>query len=741
MIAPLLLLALAAAGDAPAEPFLARYAATRAFSAGRPARAALTSGAEAAVFLRSGPRSAEQALYVTDLASGETRQLASAASLLAGGPGALTAAEQAQLERQRVYARGITAFDLSRDGARLLVTVGGRLFLLERATGKVTPLAPSGRPLDARFSPDGRSLSYVVEGDLRVMDLATGTERRLTEGATETLSHGLAEFAAQEELGRQEGHWWSPDSRLLAYQETDESAVERFTIHDPLHPEKPADTFRYPRAGRENARVRVGVVPAAGGATTWLDWDRARWPYLAAVAWDQGGPLSLVVLDRRQRSQALLAADPATGGTRLLVEERDEAWVNHLEGFPLWREDGKGFFWRTERNGGPEIELRRPDGGRVATWVAPAHGLATLVGFDHSRRWLWFTGGADPAEARLFVVRNGRAPVEVGPAAGPVWTRADLARRGGALVVTRATFEAVGDVEVWRPDGTRLATLPSVAEAPPFGLNAELRWAGPSPGLRALVVRPRGASPGARLPVLVDVYGGPHAQVARVGPDPLTQWIADQGWVVVQVDGRGTPRRGRAFERAIQGDLVGPALEDQVAALRALGAELPELDLDRVGIFGWSFGGTMAAAAVLRHPELFKAAVAGAPVAEWRDYDTAYTERYLGLPAEDPAAYDRSSLLADAPRLTRPLLLVHGTADDNVYFFHSLKLGDALLRSGRPYDLLVLPGLTHLALRTAEPAVVERIWERMLGYLAAAVATPGPSAGAGGAAGPASSAP
>jgi dipeptidyl-peptidase-4 len=722
MIAPLLLAAVAAA--APVDPFLAQYAATRAFTAGRPNRPAVTPGAGAAIFLRSGPRSSEQALFATDLATGETRELASAASLLAGGSGALTAAEQAQLERQRVYARGITGFELSRDGARLLVTVGGRLFLVERATGKVTLLAPSGRPLDARFSPDGRSASYVVDGDLRVLDLASGAERRLTEGATATLTHGLAEFAAQEELDRQEGHWWSPDARLIAYQETDESAVEPFTIHDPLHPERPADTFRYPRAGHENARVRVGVVPAAGGATTWLAWDQARWPYLAAVAWDEGGPLSLVVLDRRQRSQALLAADPATGATRVLVEETDDAWVNHVEGFPIWREDGKGFLWRTERNGGPEIELRRPDGQRVATWVAPAHGLSTVAGFDQARRWLWFTGGADPAETRLFVVKDGRAPVEVGKGGGAVSTRAALSRDGRALTVVRSTFAGTGDVEIWGADGKRLATLPSVAEAPPFATHAELRWAGPAPGLRALVIRPRAAAPGARLPVLLDVYGGPHAQVARVGPDLVSQWIADHGWVVVKVDGRGTPRRGRAFERAIQGDFAGPALEDQVTALRALGAELPELDLDRVGVFGWSFGGYLAAAAVLRHPELFRVAVAGAPVTEWRDYDTAYTERYLGLPAEDPAAYDRSSLLPDAPRLSRPLLLVHGTADDNVYFFHSLKLGDALLRAGRPYDLLVLPGLTHLALRTADPAVVERIWERVLGYLSKGVASP-----------------
>jgi dipeptidyl-peptidase-4 len=197
----------------------------------------------------------------------------------------------------------------------------------------------------------------------------------------------------------------------------------------------------------------------------------------------------------------------------------------------------------------------------------------------------------------------------------------------------------------------------------------------------------------------------------------MAQWIADQGFIHVAIDGRGTPRRGRDWERAIRGDFAGPALDDQVAGLKALGAIVPELDLTRVGVEGWSFGGYMAALAVMRYPELFKAAAAGAPVVDWRDYDTAYTERYLGLPAQAPEAYTRSSLLTWAPKLERPLLIIHGTADDNVYYFNSLKLADALLRAGRRYELLTLPGMTHLALSSGDPAYVARLWERTLGFL------------------------
>ena len=727
LLAPLLLAVAAPPSNAPAappaaatseaEPFLKRYLETRRFSAGRPARVALTPEGDAAVFLRSGPRSPVAALYATDLRSGETRELATSERLLAGGAATLTAAEQAQLERQRITTRGITAFELSKDGKRLAVTVGGKLYLLERTTGAITLLKPSGRPLDLRFSPDGATLSYVVGEDVKLLDLATNVERPLTTGGTEEISHGVAEFAAQEELGRFSGYWWSPDSRLVAWQETDQRAVEKFTIHDPLHPERAADTFRYPRAGHANATVKLAVTPAAGGSPVWLSWDREKYPYLGAVRWTDGGPLSLVVLNRAQDELALLTANPATGATRQLLVEKDAAWVNLVQGYPRWKEDGSGFFWLSERSGWPEIELRRPDGSPAATWVKGSAGLARLVGYDEKRRWLWFTGGPDPTQTRLYVVKDGAPPEEWLAPVVPVGTSAQLSRNGEVLLVSRSTLSASGGLTAHRIDGRRLADLPSVAEKPPFEPRAELFKVGPAPGFHAVVIRPRGARPGEKLPVYLSVYGGPHAQVVGVHPDHLAQWIADQGFIHVAIDGRGTPRRGRDWERAIRGDFAGPALDDQVTALKALGALVPELDLTRVGVEGWSFGGYFAALAVMRYPEIFKAAVAGAPVVDWADYDTAYTERYLGLPGEAPEAYRRSSLLTWAPGLQRPLLVIHGTADDNVYFFNSLKLADALLRTGKRYELLALPGLTHLAQASGDPAYVARIWERTLGFL------------------------
>ncbi|HET6923379.1 MAG TPA: DPP IV N-terminal domain-containing protein [Anaeromyxobacteraceae bacterium] len=709
----------ASAGAAPAgDPFLRLYAETRAFTRGRPASAKLAPDGRAALFLRAPPRGQAQALLETDLATGITRTLLDPA----GEPAReLTAEERARLERRSITARGVTAFHLSRDGRKVLAEAAGRVVLVDRASGAARRIPVAEGAATPRLSPDGGKLAFVRAGELYVLDLASGRARQVTSGAEDWLSHGLAEFAAQEEMSRFEGFWWSPDSRQLAFQETDERGVEKLAISDPSHPERAPDRFAYPRAGTANARVRLGVVAARGGRTAWIDWDAKAWPYLATVRWPRKGPLTLLVQNRAQTEERLLAVDPATGRTRLLLGERDPAWLNLDQEFPRWLEDGSGFLWLTERNGGPELELRAAGGALRASLVPPAAGFVDLVGVDGARGLVWFTAcGDDPTQERLFrVPLSGGAPEEVRVGEGPAQVSASLSEDGSALLVRRAAEREMPRFAVHRADGARLVELPSVAVEPPIELRTEIRKVGPGAGFWTTLVRPAGLEPGRKLPVILSVYGGPLARAlplhgaARAGSRRLLdQWLADQGFLVVSAEGRGTARRGRAFERAIKGDLSLP-LEDQVAALRALAAEVPEMDLSRVGIYGWSFGGTMAALAVLRRPEVFKAAVAGAPVVDWRDYDTHYTERYLGLPQEHPEAYARSSLLAEAPGLARPLLLVHGTADDNVYFFHSLKLADALFLAGRPFQLLPLAGATHIS---REPEATERLWLRAAAF-------------------------
>lgn len=726
LLCSLLYAAVAPAG-APADPFLRQYAETRGFRAGRPTGVQLTADGRAALFLRSGPRSRAQALLETDLGTGATRTLVEAS-----GAGPVTAEEAARLERQRITARGITHFTLSPDGARVVYALGGRLWLLERrAGGRAAPLAGAEGALDPRFSPDGRALAYVKGGDLWVRPLPSGPARRLTRARAPWVTNGLAEFVAQEEMDRDEGYWWSPDGLRIAYAEVDDSAVEKRTLCDPAFPARPCEVRPYPRAGTANAAVRLQVVPVGGGAPVTVRWDTARFPYLAAVRWAKGGPLAVLVQDRLQREERLLAADPATGATRTLLEERDDAWLNLWPGMPAFLPDGR-FWWVTERNGAPEVELRGRDGARLETTVPRELGFVDAAGAEDGA--LVFLGAPDPTREELYRVRPGAAPERLALGEpGPATRRAVLAPRGGALAVTWSTLRRLPTTAVFAADGTRLAVLPSVAEEPAFVPTTELRQLGGEGGTWASVIRPRALGAAARLPVVVQVYGGPlparsTPQVAHA-PRLVEQWLADQGFLVVAFDGRGTPRRGRAFERAIAGDLGTAPLEDQVAALEALGRELPQADVARAGIEGWSFGGYLAALAVMRRPDRFRAAVAGAPVADWGQYDTHYTERYLGLPADRAEAYARSGLAAWAPALERPLLVLHGTADDNVFFAHSLALADALYRAGRPFELVPIAGATHA---TPEPLAVERRWQRVAEFFRRTLGAerPGPPAGA-----------
>jgi dipeptidyl-peptidase-4 len=269
---------------------------------------------------------------------------------------------------------------------------------------------------------------------------------------------------------------------------------------------------------------------------------------------------------------------------------------------------------------------------------------------------------------------------------------------------------------VRRADGSLVGELPSVAEDPPFAVKQEIQKVGKGAVFWTTIVRPRDFDTTLRYPVIVHVYGGPgHQEVqATMSRRLIDQWLADQGFIIVAVDNRGTPGRGRDWERAVYRKFGSVPLEDQVAGLKALGEKFPEMDLSRVGVYGWSFGGYMAAQSVLRRPDIYRAAIAGAPVTDWYDYDTHYTERYMGVPRKDDAAYKEGSLLGDAKDLKRPLLLIHGTADDNVYFRHTLKLADALFRAGKDFDVLPLSGLTHLV---PDPVVMQRLYGRFAGFM------------------------
>ncbi|MBF5043279.1 prolyl oligopeptidase family serine peptidase [Aggregicoccus sp. 17bor-14] len=691
--------------------FLRELTETRRYTAGRPIASTPTPDGGTVLFLRSSPTSSALSLWAFDVASGQARELLTPEGVLGGVGETLSREEAARRERMRVGARGFTTFALSKDGRRVLLTLSGRLFLLERASGQVRELKAAAGGIDPRLSADGEHVAYVRGSDLYQLDLRTGREHRVSRGGTPERTHGLAEFVAMEEMGRFTGYWWSPDARQLAFTESDTRGVEKLALADPAHPERAPERVPYPRPGTPNARVRLFVAQATGGSPREVRWDLERYPYLATVRWPERGPLTLLVQNRAQTEELLLAADPRTGATRTLLTERDPAWVNLDQDFPLWREDGTGFLWQTERNGDTELELRSADGRLLRSRVAPGAGFRALVRYVEAEDTLYFLGGPNPTERYLWRSVRGGAPERVSQET-PALESATVTPDGRVVVLTSESPTHLRRTRVLRADGTTSGELPSVAKEPPFTPRLEVRQVGKA-GYWTSLVRPRAAKPGVKLPVIVRIYGAAHPLVQQGMTLHLdSQWMADQGYLVVSIDGRGTWFRGRAWERALKYDFVG-RLDEQVEALRALAAQVPELDLARVGIEGWSNGGYMAAMAVLERPDVFRAAVAGAPVVDWRDYDSHLTERFLGLPQEHPEAYARNSLLpaASAPGPMGKLLLIHGTADDNVFLGHTLRLCDALLRAGKPFSLLTLSGSTHMPV---DPLSVERRWERTM---------------------------
>jgi dipeptidyl-peptidase-4 len=693
------------------EGFIAQYAATYGFKLGHPGEVVIAPDGDV-LFTRTEARSFVADLFERDAQTGEVKKILDAETLLGGGDETLSPEEKARRERMRKATRGISGFQLSDDGARLLVPLSDRLFVVERAGAGVVELETGdGFPYDPRLSPRGDRVAFVVDGDLYVIDVAAGAKpRRLTMRKDATIEHAVAEFVAQEEMDRTRGYWWSPDGGRIVYQRNDLSKVDTLWVSNPAHPDQAPTPFRYPRAGRPNAEVTLGSISVEGGETTWIDWDRATYPYLTRVTWPEKGPLTIVVMNRAQTELAVLAAEH--GKTRVLLTEKDSAWLN-LPGasLPLWTQDGSGFLWETERRGAWQLELRNADGTLARELTPVDFGLHDVAGFDAERAVAWVTGSPDPTQSQVWRVPLDGAPVAV--TTEPGVHLAGVADHG-SWAVTVSTPETGGvRFDVRKPDGSVAGTLPSVAEEPPWSPNVEWTTAGER-GFQAAIIRPRNFDPKRRYPVLCHVYMGPTALMVKRSPRAylLDQWYADAGFIVVAIDGRGTPHRGRDWERAVHKDLITIALGDQVDGLRALGAAHPELDLDRVAIYGWSFGGYASALAVELRPDVFKAAIAGAPVTDWALYDTFYTERYMQTPQENAEGYARSSAIAHAGELTRPLLVIHGTTDDNVHFANALGLVEALFRAGKVVELLPVSA-THM---TPDPEIALALHRRQLAF-------------------------
>ncbi|MDO8389342.1 MAG: prolyl oligopeptidase family serine peptidase [Actinomycetota bacterium] len=692
------------------DTFPRQYARTQRLTLGEPRNVTVSADGLRVAFLRS--RAGDDpvnCLWVLQIADGSERLVADPLELLGvADDDNRPAEERARRERMREGASGITAYTTDEAATVTAFTLAGRLFVAGLVSGKARELAVEGPVFDPRPDPVATRVAYVSGRSLRVAEL-DGNSWELAGDPSPQVTWGSAEFIAAEEMHRFRGYWWSPDGSAIAACRVDVTPVATWYITDPANPDRPPSEIRYPAAGTANAIVGLHVLALDGGSTEVM-WDRDGYPYLTDVRWNGPERLLLTVQSRDQRSLMVLEADSKSGDTSPVSADGDLAWVELVPGTPAVLADGQ-LVTAADRDGARRLlvdgEVVTPVDLQVRA-VLGTHGdevyfLANPIDDATVQHvWRWQADGSLQAltdEPGVHTVTIG------GPQAGPDNSPV-IVLRTAVLAEPGAITAVVGG-----------PTITSFAQQPLVTPNVRLHHYGER-RLATAVLLPTGRSlgdGGPKLPVLLDPYGGPHAlrAVAAHNAHTTSQWFADQGFAVIVTDGRGTPGRGSEWERAVLHDLATAPLQDQVDALRAAADDYP-LDLARVGIRGWSFGGYLAALAVLRRPDVFHAAIAGAPVTEWRLYDTHYTERYLGDPSVDATAYAATSLLPLADELTRPLLLVHGLADDNVVAAHTLQLSNALLAAGKPHEVLPLVGVSHM---TPQEVVAEHLLLHQLEFL------------------------
>jgi dipeptidyl-peptidase-4 len=660
-------------------------------------------------------------LWAVDTSTGEARMLVD--SLKLGTGAEVSEEEKMRRERLRIAGtRGITSYAWAPDGRSILVPLDGDLYLagLDGSVRRLTETKET--ELDAQVSKTGRYLSFVRGQNLFVADTAGGAERRLTSDGGGTLSWGSAEFVAQEEMGRKEGHWWSPDDRFIAVARVDESPVDVVTRAAIGAEGTKLFEQRYPAAGTANALVELWILAADGSRRVKADLGADPDIYLARVDWTADGKALLVQRQSRdQKRLDLLRVDPATGASRLLFGEDSKTWINLTDNLkPL--KDGS-LIWSSERSG--FSHLYRWEAGRWRQLTRGNWEVNDVAGVDEKAGRVYFTGTLDdPDEQHLYWVslkRPGK-PVRVTESGwhnGAVEMDAAAAR----ALVFRSNPNQPAQVYLGDANGRRLAWIEEnrLDAAHPYAPYLDSHAtpvfgtlpAADGTAIPYKMLSPR-REPGRRYPVFVQVYAGPTGgQVLRSWTSPLQQYLVDKGWIVFSVDGRGTPRRGRAFADRLHLGLGGVEVEDQLAGL----AWLKKQDFvaaDDIAVYGWSYGGYMVLKLLEAAPGAFAAGVAGAPVTKWQLYDTHYTERYLGNPATDPAPYARADVLADAGRIADPLLLVHGMADDNVVFENSTAMIAALQAAQRPFELMVYPGATHAVTGEARQTHLWRTIESFL---------------------------
>jgi len=652
-------------------------------------------------YLQSESSSDQMALWSLDRKTGKHSVLLRASDLVDTDK-PMSRAEELRRERQRKRIKGVTGYAWANETDVMLLPLGGNVYV-RTADAKIKQLTDTDAPeIDPQLCADGSKVAYVRGSELFVADVAQGKEKQLTTGAPDGVTRGLSDFNGQEEFGEAHGLWWSPSCDRLAYLEVDERKVGRIPV---MGYRDGADLqhHRYPRAGTINPSSRLAVVDINNGKTIWIDmpasktWDAGD-QYLGRVMWSRDGKtLFFQRMTRDQKHLALVRADVATGSTKHLVEEHDHSWLDFSDARPL---DGGGLLWTALRDGHRHIEHRDDSSGTViAQLTSGSWDVMRIVAVDDKSKRVLFIGNKDATlDRQLYATSyDGKGDIErltdepgvhdvAATKVGRGWIDIHSAHDRPPKAMVRGGGLAAQEIPVPRDDDfdTLKIRPPEIVEIP-----GETK-------LYGALLKPRDMKPGVRYPLIVMVYGGPGVQTVynRWDPKLLWQHLADRGFVIWQVDNRGSTGRGHAFESPISERLGEIELEDQLRGLDHIAA-MPFVDGDRVGIYGHSYGGYMVLMAMFRAAGRFKVGVSGSPVTDWRLYDTGYTERYMGTPQNNERGYTSTSVLPDVNGLTGKLMIIHALMDENVHFEHTAKLIDTLTAADKDFELLVFPGERH----------------------------------------------
>ena len=675
-------------------------------------------------------------LWIGPVGGGAPRLLVSGEAVEPSGQ-ALSEAEKSRRERQRTAAlSGVLSYQWDELGRRILIPAGGALYSADPATGQVSKLKVGGPGvIDAKISPAGGYASYVRDQNLYVLDFAGGRERAITTAGKDLVSYGVAEFIAQEEMGRYTGYWWAPGDRAIAFARVDESPVEVAQRLEIGTEGASVTQERYPRAGTANARVSLFVQGLEARAQpVAVDLGADPDTYLARVDWSADGRELYVQRESRdQKTLDLLRVEPTTGHAQVIVTEHAEPWVNLTDDFhPL--KDGD-FIWASSRSGANQLYLYHRDGRLVRALTegdAPVMRLSEghsggLVGVDETRGLVYFMASREtPIERQLYVVsyREPGAPRAVTEGHG--WWNASMPKSADVFVGYYSDPDTPPQTGLYDAHGKRLAWIEENRLDPghPYHPYAG-RYPAPEFGtlksadgqdLHYVLLKPAGFDPARKYPAIVEVYGGPDVQtVTRSWRSPREKLYLEAGYVLFQLDNRGSSNRDMRFEGAIAGRLGSVEVDDQVTGIDWLRAQ-PFVKADAVGVSGWSYGGYMTLRLLTDPRTGLKAGASGAPPTDWRQYDTHYTERFMGKPQDQAAAYDAA--MVTGPRLEAlkgRLLLMQGMADDNVQFANSIAVMAQLQAEGVAFDLMLYPGQRH---GVAGPQRLTQLWRTYLEFFA-----------------------